>query len=169
MNLDKLRQGNYSKIFINFVNRNSHKLIAGDQDVLNIVLSNKIKIINPKWNTTSYLFVVNNYKKCNLSKKLFNTCTQNPSIVHFDGIKPWISGSSHPYKKIFFKYIKKTEFKDYKIKPNLKKFLFNQVFYLGNKIANLLPQKIYNLVEKQYLKNNFLEKRYQQIIKNETK
>lgn len=165
MELDKLRKGDYSNIFIDFVNKNSKKLIAGDQDVLNIVLNNKIKILHPKWNSTSYLFVINNYKKCKIKKQIFNTCIKNPSIVHFDGIKPWTSGSSHPYKKIFYQYLYQTEFRDYKPKFNFQKFIKNQIFYNGNRIANLLPQPIYNFIEKQYLKNNFLEKKLKEISK----
>ena len=165
MNLDALRRKGYSKIFIDFVNKNSEKLIAGDQDVLNIILSDKIKIIHPKWNSTSYLFVVNDYKKCKITKQTFNVCTKNPSIVHFDGIKPWTSGSSHPYKKLFYQYLYQTEFKNYKSKFNFQKFIKNQIFYNGNRIANLLPNSIYNFIEKQYLKNNFLEKKFKEISK----
>ena len=167
MDLNKLRKGDYSNKFIDFVNKNSEKLIAGDQDVLNIVLNNDIKILHPKWNSTSYLFVTKNNKKCNLNKKVFNTCLKNPSIVHFDGIKPWFSGSSHSYKKTFKEYLKKTEFKDYKNKFDSKKFIKNQFFYNGNRIANLLPSFLYNIIEKQYLKNNFLEKKLKEISKNE--
>jgi len=165
MNLDLLRKGNYSKIFIDFVNNNSAKLIAGDQDVLNLILANQIKIIHPKWNSTSYLFVTNNHKKCGLDKKIFDICTKNPSIVHFDGIKPWTNGSSHPYKKYFYKYLYQTEFKNYKVKFDIKKFIKNKIFYNGNRIANLLPPPIYNFIEKQYLKNNFLEKKFREISK----
>jgi len=167
MNLKLLRKGGYSKIFVNFVNKNSEKLITGDQDVLNIILANQIKFLHPKWNSASYLFISNNYKKCKISKKGFDTCIKNPSIVHFDGIKPWSNGSSHPYKKTFYQYLHQTEFKDYKFKFNLQTFIKNQIFYNGNKIANLLPQKIYNFIEKLYLKNNFLEKKYKEILKNE--
>lgn len=165
MDLEKLRTGNFTKIFIDFINKNSTKLIAGDQDVLNIILSDQIKIIHPKWNSTSYLFVTNSYKKCKINKHIFNICTKNPSIVHFDGIKPWSSGSSHPYKKFFYQYLYQTEFKDYKSKFNFQKFIKNQIFYNGNRIANLLPQPIYNFIEKQYLKNNFLEKKLKEISK----
>ena len=163
MNLKKLRIHNYSNTFINFINKNSEKLLAGDQDVLNIVLSNKIKLIHPKWNSTSYIFVVKNNKKCNLSKKDFYTCKNDPSIIHFDGVKPWATGSQHQYKKIFKKYLKQTEFKNYKTKFNFQNLIKNQIFYNGNKIANLLPNSIYNFIEKQYLKNNFLEKKFKEI------
>nr|MCW1949029.1 hypothetical protein [Candidatus Shapirobacteria bacterium] len=163
MNLELLRKGNYPKIFIDFVNKNSEKLIAGDQDVLNVVLSDQTKIIHPKWNSTSYIFVVKNNKKCGLSKTDFHLCKNNPSIVHFDGIKPWSSGSFHPYKKTFYHYLLQTEFKGYKTKFNFKKFIKNQIFYKGNQITNLLPLPIYNIIEKQYLKNNFLEKRFKEI------
>ncbi len=165
MDLDALRKGEYSKIFIDFVNKNSEKLIAGDQDVLNVILSDQIKIIHPKWNSTSYLFVTNNYKKCKINKRKFDISTKNPCIVHFDGIKPWSSGSSHPYKKTFYQYLHQTEFKNYKHKFNFQKFIKNQIFYNGNRIANLLPKKAYDLVEKQYLKNNFLEKKLKEISK----
>jgi len=167
MDLNKLKKGDYVNKFIDFVNKNSEKLIAGDQDVLNIILSNNIKILHPKWNSTSYLFVTKDNKKCNLNKKVFNTCIKNPSIVHFDGIKPWSSGSSHPYKKTFKKYLKETEFKDYKNKFDSKKFIKNNFFYTGNIVANILPSFLYNIIEKKYLKNNFLEKKFKEISKNE--
>ena len=166
MDLNKLRKGDYSTKFINFVNQNSEKLIAGDQDVLNIILNDDIKILHPKWNSTSYLFVTKDNKKCNLNKKVFNTCVDNPSIVHFDGTKPWASGSSHPYKKTYEKYLNETEFKNYKDEFNFKKFIKNKIFYTGNIIANMLPNFLYNIIEKQYLKNNFLEKKFKEISKN---
>ena len=167
MDLDKLRKENYTTKFIDFVNKNSGKLVAGDQDVLNVLLNKNIKILHPQWNSTSYLFVVKDNKKCNLDKKTFNICTQSPGIVHFDGIKPWASGSSHPYKKIFKKYLKETEFKGYKNKFDSKKFIKNKIFYIGNMVANKLPKNLYKIIEKQYLKNNFIEKKFKEISKNE--
>lgn len=167
MDLNNLRKENYSDKFIDFVNKNSEKLIAGDQDVLNIVLANKIKIIPTQWNTTSYLFVVKNHKKCGLDKLKFRKYQNNPSIVHFDGIKPWSSGSVHPYKKTFYKYLNETEFKDYKNKFDIEKYIKNKIFFTGNNIANLLPDFLYNIIEKQYLKNNFIEKKFREISKYE--
>jgi lipopolysaccharide biosynthesis glycosyltransferase len=166
MNLKELRKNNFSDKAIDFVNNYSEKLIAGDQDILNILLAEKIKIIHPKWNATSYIFVAKNYKKCYIVQKTFKTCLKNPSIVHFDGIKPWSSGSSHPYQKIFKKYLLSTEFKNFKFKFDLKKYIQNKIFFTGNRLAKLLPNSIYNLIETQYLKNNFIEKKYKQINEN---
>lgn len=165
MDLEKLRLENYTKKFIDFVNINSEKLITGDQDVLNIVLVDKIKLISPQWNSTSYLFVTKNYKRCGLDKKTYDKYTKEPSIVHFDGIKPWSPGSSHPYKKYFFKYLSKTKFYNYKQKFSLNKFINNKIFFTGNYVANMLPNFLYKILEKQYLKNNFLEKKFKEISK----
>lgn len=163
MNLDELRKGNYSNKFIEFVNKNSEKLIAGDQDVLNVLLADNIKILHPKWNSISYLFTVKDNKKCGLNKKTFKMCNDNPSIIHFDGIKPWSSGSSHPYKKTFNKYLNETEFKDYKNKFDPKIFIKNKIFYAGNTIANLLPFFLYKAIEKRCFDNGIFAQKLKEI------
>lgn len=168
MDLKKLREGVYSKKFIKFVNKNSQKLITGDQDVINIVCKGKIKLLPPYWNSSSYLFMAPNEKKCGITLDIFKRCIGNPSIVHFDGIKPWEAGSFHKYKKIFINYLRKTKYYDYKKKFNRLVFLRNTVFYVGNEVAKYLPSFLYDAIEYRYLQNNFLEQKYLEIVAYES-
>jgi lipopolysaccharide biosynthesis glycosyltransferase len=70
-----------------------------DQDVLNIVLDNKIKLLDLKWNVQTGN-IQNNYSGAT-------------SILHFtesNHTKPWVYGSKHPQIEIYNWYMKVTGF-----------------------------------------------------------
>ena len=98
-------------------------LLFPDQDLLNIVFENKVKLISGKWNCMydSWIFNSDNYKKC-LSTKDYNTWLENrekPCIIHYtSSLKPWI----YPDKdkaEIFWQYARKSPFYEEIIFENL--------------------------------------------------
>ena len=103
-----------------------------------------------------------NHTYCQLNQTKFKELKNNPGIIHFDGAKPWSFGHLHLYKKKYFQILDQTAFKNWRPKFNLKSLVANYSFYLATQIMNLLPNKIYKIVEHYYLKNNFLEKRYRE-------
>lgn len=162
MNLQVMRKNNLTKELMDFSRLNANKLLAADQDVFNIVMNNKVKRLDPTWNVSSYVFYAKDHSYCQLGTKKFKSLKNNPSIIHFDGAKPWSFGHLHPYKKKYFQILDQTAFKFWRPKFNLKSLVVNYSFYLVAQIMNLLPNKIYKIVEHYYLQNNFLEKRYRE-------
>ena len=90
INLERWRQRNYLAEFINYLQANRMRLVYWDQDVLNVVLKDKL-FLKSKWNiTTSYL-----------DKNHFNKI-KDMSILHFTGdLKPW-NNIGNPFSEIYF-------------------------------------------------------------------
>jgi lipopolysaccharide biosynthesis glycosyltransferase len=77
------------------------KLLYPDQDVLNSILSNCWLPLDRKWN----------YFRGNETEISLQQFRSEAAIVHFaSGRKPWVSGSTHPAKKIYLDHRKLTPF-----------------------------------------------------------
>ena len=98
--------------FINFLRLFDGKLRYPDQDVINGVLKNHIKLVAPKYNSISYYFEYNPellyYANINdyYSQTELNEAKESPVIVHFAGAgrKPWTNGNIHIYQTEYTKY-----------------------------------------------------------------
>ncbi len=117
LNLDEVRSGDYEKKFTDYIKKYGSSLAYLDQDVLNGVVPNEKKAVLPmRYNVISIYFYAT-YKqvlkirraKDFYSKKEFDASVKNPGLVHFttcflDGLRPWIGGNAHPYRKDFLRY-----------------------------------------------------------------
>ena len=85
---------------MNFVQLYPEKIEFWDQDVLNAVCNN-YGILAPAWNTKSHQHTE--------KKKIY--------ILHYTGThKPWHYISKHNHKELYFKYLKKTPWSNFKMK-----------------------------------------------------
>lgn len=110
LNLSYLRRMDFTKKAIQYIQRNYSILKFHDQDVLNVLLGDKTKILAVKWNLMDCFFqippYIQDYRKKELAEAL-----QSPGIIHFSGlIKPWHYGSNHPYTKVYASYQPKSSF-----------------------------------------------------------
>jgi lipopolysaccharide biosynthesis glycosyltransferase len=111
---------------INWVNEanylhNKGKIKWVDQDVINILLDNKIVLLELKYNVQSGHF-------------LTNSACDDPIIIHFTqapNSKPWDVNCKHPYYKLYKNFI-------------LKSNLYNDYFYLQWPLVKL---KLKNLLK----------------------
>lgn len=117
MNCDVVRKEGYEKKFTDYITKYGSSLGYLDQDVLNGVVPTEQKAILPmRFNVISIYFYAN-YKqvlkirrsKDFYSEKEFNDAVKSPGIVHFttcflDGLRPWIDGNKHPYRKEYLRY-----------------------------------------------------------------
>ncbi len=89
----------------------SKNWIQFDQDLLNYICKDKVKIIDASWDFVEDIY--NQYKS--MPKKLFNEYIEsekNPKIIHYSGNrKPWKNKTS-VYSAEFWKYAKNTPFFD---------------------------------------------------------
>ncbi len=97
INLQKWREENLLDKFMNFIQFYPEKIEFWDQDVLNTVCKN-YGFVDYSWNTKS---------SHHIEKKKI-------SILHYTGIhKPWHYISNHNYKNLYFRYLKKTPWKNF--------------------------------------------------------
>ncbi|MBR1617241.1 glycosyltransferase family 8 protein [bacterium] len=135
MNTQKMRENNITEKLVNTTLELKDKLIkTPDQSILNIVLENKVKYIDYKYN---YYPDGNHYyiKKFGLERA--KEIKNNAIIYHFTGGKPWYGLSSASNE--FFSLAKETLFKD-KIqkvyddymKKTFKKRMLQKLFSIKN-------------------------------------
>jgi len=99
INLKKWRNDNIAKVLIDNATKYNEHLVWWDQDVLNITF-------DKEWGELDFKF-----NAFGLDKK---NDTQVFRIIHYTGSsKPWHFRNNHPYKHLYWKYLKKTPFKRY--------------------------------------------------------
>lgn len=135
INLNKWRESQLTNKLLDFIKKNPHKIKFWDQDAINAVLCNQWEELPIKWNLTcDYI-----YNKRKIKNSEISLSITNPSIVHFNqSFKPWHYKLRHPYKNLYYKYLKMTPWKDYrppdKNIPNLiRKMIGTIMVYLGMK------------------------------------
>lgn len=152
INLEKWREDNVEKKFLDFLLEHQGKFFVADQGVINHVFNTKIKIIEPKYNLLLY-FQFCDYEIAKMccgieteyySKEIVDDSRKNPVFVHFAGegyMLPW-HNKYHKYNPDFVRYAKKTnseELIQYMDAPTLQSKLFfsnNKFFYF---ILKLIP------------------------------
>lgn len=117
MNCDVVRQEGYEQKFTDYIAKYGSSLGYLDQDVLNAVAPTDKKAVLPmRYNVISIYYYATYQQvlkirrsKVFYSESEFNQSVKNPAIVHFtscflDGLRPWIDGNEHPYRKEFLRY-----------------------------------------------------------------
>lgn len=115
LNLKAWRAHNVSKELISIAKKYAKELLWWDQDVLNMFFYDKWEKLPSKYN----------------EKNIINTLAETPVIVHYTGsIKPWNYLSNHPYKKLYWFYLKLSPFKNYRYEDlTLKSFVKKMIFF----------------------------------------
>jgi len=113
MNLDYLRKINFTQKSILFINNNISMIKYHDQDVINKLLHETTSLIPMKWNMLDCFF----FKKTivpEVYRKEYCMSIEKPAIIHFAGpLKPWYLESMHPYKYLYYNYLKETPWRGY--------------------------------------------------------
>ena len=111
-NLAALRQIDLVTQMNDFTRKNYDQISAPDQDFLNYICQKKTLYIPPKYNMNYAL-------EKDISAKIWSReemkeAKKHPVIVHYIGpVKPWSVLSTHPQRKLWWKYVKRTYFADY--------------------------------------------------------
>ena len=99
INLKKWRKDNISKLLIENATKYNEHLLWWDQDVLNITF-------DKEWGELDYT-----HNAFGLTDK---DDSQDYKIIHYTGSsKPWHFRNNHPYKNLYWKYLRMTPFKRY--------------------------------------------------------
>lgn len=90
----------------------SHRVIFHDQDVLNGFLHAHKRFFELKYNVMDIHLI----KHAILPERYRGSvdALQHPVVVHFSGpLKPWYKECQHPYRELYYKYLRETPWKNY--------------------------------------------------------
>mgnify|MGYP002515741045 CR=1 FL=1 len=168
LDLRKMRQYKVSEKLFKWSNENIEKIKWQDQDIINVVLEDKIDYLDLSWNFQHF---PDDTEK-DFDTEEFEKAKRAPKIVHYIGhIKPWDGKIKRMYGDLYFKYLNLTPYKNYKIIYFLKLLkyqLLDNIFSIKNKkkgekhykVISFLGIKIriHNRLKDQELRINKLEK-----------
>lgn len=150
LNVNKWVDEDIQNICSRFIQKYKEKTEYVDQGVINGTISNRFKLVSPRYNLTclAYDFTYEEmliYRKPEFgySKEEWLDAVNKPAVVHFTtsflSIRPWYEGSKHPYSTLWKEYHNKSPWKDrpYRELKNKKKRDIKEELYrkLPHKIA----------------------------------
>jgi len=99
INLDLWRKDDLETKLFEYTKNNADKILWQDQDVINIICSDKIKELGNEWNFQFFLYNFGNYYE--LVQQL-----KDAYILHLAGrFKPWIEPFEHPTFEEYYFYL----------------------------------------------------------------
>lgn len=149
INLDELRNVDIKNMIDQYMKRYVKLINYADQDILNGVFSQKIGILDPKYDVMT-IAVVHSYKEIISLRKPTNYYTEEeikaaisePVIVHYTTnmkvVRPWFKNTDHPFAGEFRKYMAMSPWNE-KI---LQSMYFNSKESKIIGLIQLLPSKI---------------------------
>jgi lipopolysaccharide biosynthesis glycosyltransferase len=106
------RRNNITAKLFDWAKKNKRIILFHDQDILNTILDQKIKIIDTVWNAQ----IPKNDKQSNSFEKTF----KNAKIIHYVAYKPWKGPLRYIIvKDLYFEYLALTPWKNLKYKFKL--------------------------------------------------
>lgn len=124
VNLDVLRNMDFSRKVLDFIEKNRENLMFYDQDVMNGLLFDKKKWLSPEFNMQDGFF---RRRRKRMSVSLQNEVDKYlslPAILHYTGAhKPWHFKCYHPLKHEYHKYRSMIPYPIEKPKPILKDWI----------------------------------------------
>jgi lipopolysaccharide biosynthesis glycosyltransferase len=140
LNLAEMRKDRLKDKLFTCSIRINNSMKYQDQDVLNLVLEDKVKLLPVKWNLQQTAFF--DTGSTMYSNEEIETARMNPAIIHFSGaVKPWQPGCLNPlwqeyfnflsispwsnkfYKKQILKVMRVYHISKYKVKTKIKKIV----------------------------------------------
>lgn len=116
-----------------YLKKYKEQIYHEDQDILNCICPN-ILILPPKFNSIIH-FWNKNIRICRhiWTEEEIKEAKYDPIIIHYlGGLKPWKYEVYHPYKKLWYKYLKRTCFASYKPPYTFRKILSKVKIYITN-------------------------------------
>jgi lipopolysaccharide biosynthesis glycosyltransferase len=141
MNLVHWRKNNLQKRVISFISENPNAIKFVDQCGLNAIVNGQWKKLPLKFNQLAAIYNKSDkdyFINCYSQSELYEAI-HKPTIIHYTGfLKPWHLNSDHPFKNLYWDYLKVTPFK---------RFLPND-FTLINFSKRCTPKIVKKLIKK---------------------
>jgi len=124
VNLETWRKNNIGSMAVQYIKKNRPIMRLNDEEALNALLANRWAELDYRWNLLTQTFP-NTKRNVYLNsswdagpikdKATYERLIRHPYIIHFNtSSKPWMAGCEHPYKKLFFYYLDKTDWKGWR-------------------------------------------------------
>lgn len=113
LNLKFWRENNIHSEIRSYMKNHYEDIIFCDQDILNYVFRERKRLLPIKYNfQTCFLYSVDNcgFDYWKYEEEILEA-RKDPVVLHYTMGKPWMEGSDHPYRSIFFKYQDETKWK----------------------------------------------------------
>jgi len=108
-NISEINLDNYKQRFLKAINLET--LYYPDQDMLNLIFNNRVKLVDWKWNLQYHIPIYHFKDIINMNKKEYEkylNAFENPIIVHYTSpLKPW-ADSTQELSELFWIYARKT-------------------------------------------------------------
>ena len=108
LDLGAWREHDVTDQVLEFMSHHADGLPFPDQDALNVSLIDRWVTVDPRWNQT---VAIRNYadgRPCLYSSEQIREALDDPAVVHFTEVKPWVRACAHPEKHRFFHYLDQT-------------------------------------------------------------
>jgi lipopolysaccharide biosynthesis glycosyltransferase len=112
LNLTRCRRDHIKERVIDLVKRKAWAVPFPDQCGLNSVVNGRWKELHPKFNLQGCFFetTLESYSAVFPDGDLMDA-VRSPVIIHYSGSgKPWHFNYKHPYRRLYWKYLRKTPF-----------------------------------------------------------
>ncbi|MDR0610635.1 MAG: glycosyltransferase family 8 protein [Planctomycetaceae bacterium] len=152
-NLAQCRSENLEAVMLSRCSQFHEQIKFADQDVLNSVFHGNVVFMPLNWNTI--LFTPKMFKRYfNMLKKYgaeycytkeeIDSSVQQPFIIHFASKKkPWMFGCRHPFRNLYWKYLKRT--------PFYSAVRIRYYWHIATKIISIINPKTYlNRIKNHY-------------------
>ena len=148
-NVDRWKSEKISTTCTEFIKKYKGKTEYVDQGVINGTVSNRMKIINPRYNLTALSWdfsydEMRQYRKPEFAyeKNVWEEAINNPAIIHFTtsflSTRPWFEGDDTPWTQKWREYKAQSEWKDEPLK--IMKDKGNHEMKI--KVFNRIPRRI---------------------------
>lgn len=111
IDLERWRAARYTSRLLDFARKAGAALTFHDQDAINVVLADDIKLLDSRWNLQARMYRLPRH----VFPDQFETTRdgrRRPAIVHFTTAdKPWIFGSQLPMRQYYYKYLDRTDWR----------------------------------------------------------
>lgn len=129
-NLKEMRKCSFTKTVIDFSQLNQNKLLWLEQDAINALYSDRVRLIHPKWNYQNGI-CFNIWGTRFLDPTELSEAQRHPLIIHFEGGgsgKPWHFQCKHPLRQLYFDHRAQTPWPKVKKEGKTLKNIIKRVF-----------------------------------------
>lgn len=113
LNLKKMRENHIGRKVHEIVQKFMPLLKRQDQDILNIIAEGRVLETPISYNFATVFLYDREVRRRLKSNQDYIEAVKRPHVVHFSrSVKPWHDVSRHPYKHLYWDFLKQTPWKD---------------------------------------------------------
>jgi lipopolysaccharide biosynthesis glycosyltransferase len=115
VNLTAWRKEKLNEQLCDFVLNNADIIQYWDQDAFNVICKQHWLPLPPKYNLQTNIFYIQGKDAITYDSTAMQQAIADPTIIHFTGkSKPWEYMDQHPRKEVYYNYLKKTPWRNFK-------------------------------------------------------